>query len=121
MISEGDAEKRQYGVTDVNSPTGSDVELGEQHDLRRSLRPRHLQMIAIGGVIGERLTTTRGSSAQWTDTTNAGTGLFLGTANDLRNGGPAGLLMSYCIMASLLYAVMVRLSEYRAIPQSLLT
>lgn len=47
------------------------------------------QMIAIGGVIG--------------------TGLFLGTGSDLENGGPAGLLLGYCIMASLLYSVMVRL------------
>ena len=44
-------------------------------------------MIAIGGVIG--------------------TGLFLGTASDLEHGGPAGLLLGYLIMASLLYSVMV--------------
>jgi amino acid transporter len=44
-------------------------------------------MIAIGGVVG--------------------TGLFLGTGTDLENGGPAGLLLGYCIMASLLYSVMV--------------
>lgn len=48
-------------------------------------------MLVIGGVIG--------------------TGLFLGTAGNLHNGGPAGLLISYCIMASLLYAVMVGLGE----------
>lgn len=44
-------------------------------------------MIVIGGVVG--------------------TGLFLGTGTDLENGGPAGLLLGYCIMASLLYSVMV--------------
>jgi amino acid transporter len=48
-------------------------------------------MITIGGVIG--------------------TGLFLGTAGNLQNGGPAGLLLSYCIMASLLFAVMCALGE----------
>jgi amino acid transporter len=48
-------------------------------------------MIAIGGVIG--------------------TGLFLGTASNLKNGGPLGLLLSYLIMASLLFAVMVALGE----------
>jgi amino acid transporter len=62
--------------------------------LQRSLKPRHIQMIAIGGVIG--------------------TGLFLGTANDLAHGGPAGLLLGYCIMASLLYSVMVALGEMAA-------
>lgn len=48
-------------------------------------------MIAIGGVIG--------------------TGLFLGTGGNLQDGGPAGLLLSYCLMASLLYSVMVALGE----------
>lgn len=61
------------------------------HGLHRQLKPRHLQMIAIGGVIG--------------------TGLFLGTGQELANGGPAGLLLGYLIMASLLYSVMVALGE----------
>ncbi|PQE06248.1 Amino acid polyamine transporter I protein [Rutstroemia sp. NJR-2017a BBW] len=57
----------------------------------RTLTFSSRQMIAIGGVIG--------------------TGLFLGTASDLENGGPAGLLIGYCIMASLLYSVMIALGE----------
>ncbi|KAH8682141.1 putative arginine permease [Xylariales sp. PMI_506] len=73
----------------------SDEDIGvaavSDHAMKRGLRPRHLQMIAIGGVIG--------------------TGLFLGTASNLQNAGPAGLLISYCIMASLLFAVMVALGE----------
>ncbi|TXT09612.1 uncharacterized protein COLE_03546 [Cutaneotrichosporon oleaginosum] len=48
-------------------------------------------MIAIGGVIG--------------------TGLFIGTATNLQNAGPAGLLLSYVLMATLLYSVMVALGE----------
>lgn len=40
-----------------------------------------------------------------------GTGLFLGTGSDLQHGGPAGLLLGYCIMASLLFSVMVSLGE----------
>jgi yeast amino acid transporter len=48
-------------------------------------------MIAIGGAIG--------------------TGLFLGTANSLREGGPAGLLLSYIIIASVLFSVMSALGE----------
>ncbi|KAK3110967.1 hypothetical protein LTR53_014221 [Teratosphaeriaceae sp. CCFEE 6253] len=83
--------KQHFDEAGANSSLDGDLEVGKQHNLRRSLRPRHLQMIAIGGVIG--------------------TGLFLGTAGDLKNGGPAGLLISYCIMASLLYAVMVALGE----------
>ncbi|PSR84154.1 amino acid permease/ SLC12A domain-containing protein [Coniella lustricola] len=75
--------------TSVESEQEAEVRSGEE--LQRGLKPRHLQMIAIGGVIG--------------------TGLFLGTASNLENGGPAGLLLGYLIMASLLFAVMVALGE----------
>ena len=36
-----------------------------------------------------------------------GTGLFLGTANALANGGPLGLLLGYLIMGSICFSVMV--------------
>ncbi|KAL0575811.1 hypothetical protein V5O48_006165 [Marasmius crinis-equi] len=48
-------------------------------------------MISIGGVIG--------------------TGLFLGTANALRDGGPIGLLLGYMIIGSLCWSVMNSLGE----------
>lgn len=51
----------------------------------------HINLKAIGGVIG--------------------TGLFLGTADNLENGGPGGLLLGYIVMASLLFSVMVILGE----------
>lgn len=35
------------------------------------------------------------------------TGLFLGTANALRHGGPLGLCLGFTIMGSIVYAVMV--------------
>ncbi|KAJ5716992.1 hypothetical protein N7488_002638 [Penicillium malachiteum] len=38
-------------------------------------------------------------------------GLFLGTGTELEDGGPAGLLLGFCIMASVLYSVMVSLGE----------
>ncbi|KAJ3013012.1 hypothetical protein HKX48_005964 [Thoreauomyces humboldtii] len=59
--------------------------------LARTLKPRHVAMISIGGVIG--------------------TGLFLGTANALRNGGPLGLLLGYGVMGTICYAVMCCLGE----------
>ena len=61
-------------------------------------------MIAIGGVI---VRTYKLSLVNILLMRSQGTGLFLGTAGDLENGGPAGLLIGYCIMASLLYSVMV--------------
>jgi amino acid transporter len=61
-------------------------------------------MIAIGGVIVSHPTL----ASLFLLINYQGTGLFLGTASDLKNGGPAGLLIGYCIMASLLYSVMVR-------------
>ena len=42
-------------------------------------------MFSIGGVIG--------------------TGLFLGTAGSLANGGPVGLLLGYSAMGTICYAV----------------
>ena len=37
-----------------------------------------------------------------------GTGLFLGTATSLANGGPIGLLLGYMTIGSICYSVMVR-------------
>ncbi|KAJ5223653.1 Amino acid/polyamine transporter I [Penicillium chermesinum] len=84
--------KKEPAIAASEEPvsTGS-IEDSNNHGLQRRLKPRHLQMIAIGGVIG--------------------TGLFLGTGSDLQHGGPAGLLLGYCIMAALLYSVMVALGE----------
>ena len=43
-----------------------------------------------------------------------GTGLFLGTANALRNGGPIGLILGYAIVGTICYSVMVRtLASFR--------
>ncbi|KAI5119063.1 hypothetical protein M0805_001522 [Coniferiporia weirii] len=67
--------------------------LSRQYGLQRRLKNRHVSMISIAyaGVIG--------------------TGLFLGTASGLANGGPLGLLLAYTIIGSLCYSVMVSLGE----------
>jgi len=46
--------------------------------LQQKMKPRHLQMIAVGGSIG--------------------TGLFVGSGNALARGGPAGLLVAWIII-----------------------
>jgi amino acid transporter len=62
-----------------------------ERKLKRQLKNRHVAMISIGGVIG--------------------TGLFLGTAGSLKNGGPVGLLLGYMIMGTICYSVMISLGE----------
>ncbi|KAF9513616.1 hypothetical protein BS47DRAFT_1344108 [Hydnum rufescens UP504] len=61
------------------------------HTLKRQLKPRHIAMISIGGAIG--------------------TGLFLGSGNALKNGGPLGLLLGYVIIGTICYAMMLCLGE----------
>ena len=40
-----------------------------------------------------------------------GTGLFLGTAGSLENGGPVGLLLGYSVVGTITYCVMISLGE----------
>ncbi|GAA5961746.1 hypothetical protein JCM3765_000497, partial [Sporobolomyces pararoseus] len=58
--------------------------------LKRQLKARHIAMISIGGVIG--------------------TGLFLGAAQSLQKG-PLAVLLAYCLMATLVYSMMISLGE----------
>ncbi|KAL8280448.1 hypothetical protein RQP46_007096 [Phenoliferia psychrophenolica] len=65
---------------------------GTEHvQLQRKLKNRHIAMISIGGVIG--------------------TGLFLGSANALRYGGPAGILLGYATMGTIVFCIMIALGE----------
>ncbi|KAG6897340.1 hypothetical protein C0992_002398 [Termitomyces sp. T32_za158] len=96
-----DTESLKQGGNPIDKSTG-------EVKLVRQLKNRHVAMISIGGVIG--------------------TGLFLGTATGLRNGGPlgmtdflweiltylpvtTGLLLGYIVMGTICYSVMVSLGE----------
>lgn len=72
-------EAEKIAVLTANSP------------LSRSLKNRHLQMIAIGGSIG--------------------TGLFIGSGKTLSQGGPAGLLIAYILIGSMIYCTVQSLGE----------
>ncbi|KAJ1939848.1 hypothetical protein FBU59_003988 [Linderina macrospora] len=65
----------------------------DSHDrkLKRSLKSRHMGMIAIGGTIG--------------------TGLFLGSGTTLTAAGPAGALIAYLLIGSMVYFVCTSLGE----------
>ena len=62
--------------------------------LARNLSARQVQLIAIGGTIG--------------------TGLFLGTGKSLATGGPASMLISYCIVGVIVFFTMLALGEMAA-------
>lgn len=75
-----------------------DSERGEGNDqktpryaLKKGLSPRHIQLIALGAMIG--------------------TGLFVSTSSTLATCGPAGLFTGYLIMSIVLYPIMDSLAE----------
>ncbi|EIM81052.1 amino acid transporter [Stereum hirsutum FP-91666 SS1] len=78
-------------VTTSHDVEGADSEVLGPNELHRGLKNRHAQMISIGGVIG--------------------TGLFLGTAASLADGGPLGLLLGYAIVSTACIAMMLSLGE----------
>ncbi|MEK4027970.1 amino acid permease [Pseudobacillus sp. FSL P4-0506] len=63
-------------------------------ELKRSLKSRHLTMIALGGTIG--------------------TGLFLASGSAIHTAGPGGALLAYGAIGIMVYFVMISLAEMAA-------
>lgn len=66
-------------------------EVKHEGELKRSLQPRHMNMIAIGGAIG--------------------TGLFLLSGGSVSAAGPGGAIVAYAVMGILVYFLMTSLGE----------
>jgi len=67
------------------------VDEKEYGHVRRGLKARHVQFIAIGGIIG--------------------TGLFVGSGAALVRAGPLSILLAYSIVGTVIYSLMLAIGE----------
>ncbi|KAL7005186.1 hypothetical protein EMMF5_005295 [Cystobasidiomycetes sp. EMM_F5] len=89
---------QEYDIEKKTSHLGGEIEEGVVVDastddphMHRTLKGRHVSMIAIAGTIG--------------------TGLFLGSGKALANGGPVGCVLGYLIVGILVGCMMYSLGE----------
>ncbi|KAK6431686.1 hypothetical protein LTR95_012152 [Oleoguttula sp. CCFEE 5521] len=78
-------------IVDSLPVQGDEVQPGGQRELKRSLKGRHMQMIAIGGAIGA--------------------GFFVGSGGALTTGGPGSLVIAFIIIGLMLLLTMQALAE----------
>lgn len=98
--AEGDIERHAVGIgigagtakpgDEPTHYTGI-VDEKEYGHIRRGLKARHVQFIAIGGIIG--------------------TGLFVGTGVALARAGPLSIFLAYSIVGTVIYSLMLAIGE----------
>ncbi|KAJ5097875.1 amino acid permease/ SLC12A domain-containing protein [Penicillium argentinense] len=79
---------------DQEIPGTASMETMDNGTTHRGLKPRHSQMIALGGCVG--------------------TGLFVGTGATLATGGPAFILAAFIVMSLLVHSVVTTIVEVTA-------
>ncbi|KAH7081630.1 amino acid permease/ SLC12A domain-containing protein [Paraphoma chrysanthemicola] len=92
--AEGVLPKGDYHSDKSVPHSSSDVEkqtAAPEEGLQRNLSSRHLQFVAIGGTVG--------------------TGVFIASGGSIATAGPAGALLAYVFVGTLVYAVMNSLAE----------
>lgn len=82
--------------------------LPDEPALAIKLKPRHLQMIAIGGSIGMFSSIT---NKQKSDRPLSGTGIFVGSGSALATRGPASVVLAYGLIGIMLFCTVHDLDE----------
>ncbi|KAF1945855.1 histidine permease [Clathrospora elynae] len=92
--AEGIVPKMDHQSDKSVAQISSDVEKqidAPKDELHRKLSSRHLQFVAIGGTVG--------------------TGIFIASGGSIATAGPAGALLAYVFVGTLVYSVMLSLGE----------
>lgn len=102
---------------DISTRSSYDAELEKQVipgttvQLKRRLQSRHLQMIAIGMRKPFCLICLVSLLIIFHSGGTIGTGLFIGSGSAIADAGPAGALIAYAFVGTLVYSVMIALGE----------
>ncbi|GAB1733271.1 hypothetical protein NU195Hw_g588t1 [Hortaea werneckii] len=89
--NDSDFDKQPKGRLSEDDGIVDNVAVGQQNELHRSLKGRHMQMIAIGGAIGS--------------------GLFIGSGPSFVAGGPAAVIIGFLAIGVMIYLMMQALAE----------
>jgi len=76
---------------ELSIPMEKEAKAAQPQQLKRSLKTRHMNMIAIGGALG--------------------TGLFLASGASISTAGPGGALTAYAVIGIMVYFIMTSLGE----------
>jgi len=91
MTMGADKELSNNNSQEIYPADGGEDVYPREEETHRSLKPRQISMIAIGGAIG--------------------TGLVIGSGSSLARSGPGSLFISYVIMGIVCFGVMLALGE----------